>query len=208
MFYESSVLDPATFSLLRRLGPILVPQGFLLVGGTALAIQLGHRKSIDLDFFSAAEFYEEGVLRSIEEQADDLGQIEVMARAKQTVNLLIDSVKVDLIGYRYPLLEPAIEGEDYAMMGRQDIAAMKLSAITNRGSKKDFYDLCLLLDHFSLEEMLGFYREKYAGYDTFSVLRSVVYFDDADAEPPPVLLLPLSWRDVKAKIVSCAKSHS
>lgn len=205
MYHESRVLEPATHSLLKTLGQVLAAEKFFLVGGTALAIQIGHRKSIDLDFFTQEAFDEDSLLERIKNRLGTGSQIEVVGRANQTLNVIVDSVKVDLLRYSYPLLQPVVVQPDYTMLAKEDIVAMKLSAITNRGSQKDFYDLYFLLDDFELKEMLEFYRGKFQGHDPFFVLRSLVYFDDADSEPSPMLLSPLDWDTVKARIISCVK---
>jgi hypothetical protein len=191
MLFEESVLDPKTRRLLKQLGGLLCGKGskweFFLVGVTALAIQLGHRGSIHLDFFGPEPFDSDPVVQSLSEWCQDEKFI-VSAAQANTLNLSISGVKVDLITYAYDRLEPPIQAAGYTMLSLPDIAAMKLSAVCNRGSKKDFFDIAELLDHFELPELFDFYTRKFKSHDTFHVLRSLSYFEDAEDEPDPITL--------------------
>jgi hypothetical protein len=82
----------------------------------------------------------------------------------------------------------------------EDIAAMKLNSTMNRGSKKDFYDIYELLNHFTLQELISFYTSKYDFSSQLILLKSLVYFDDAEQEPDPVSVKPTSWGMVKHKV--------
>lgn len=167
-----------------------------LVGGTALALQLGHRRSDDLDLFGA---WEEGV--SLEEELRDCGGRVVREGGRGRLRFFtVDGIKVDCAAYAYPWLRPAVEEERIRLAGVEDIAAMKLSAVTNRGTKKDFVDLFFLLQRFSLSEMLGWYQEKYESGSVYLVLRSLVYFEDADPDPGPRMLAAFGWEDAKEAI--------
>jgi len=201
MLFETSVLDSDTVDLLHRLGQRLKAGGFFLVGGTALAIQINHRKSIDLDFFTRAEFDTQDILSLLSSEFEAGKTAVVVGRADNTLNLMIESVKVDVIRYSYPLLKPLIETEFYDMAAIEDIAAMKLSAITNRGCKKDFFDLYFLLKQYSLTNLLRLYQQKFESHDTFFVIRSLSYFDDAEMEPDPILTTRISWETVKAELI-------
>ncbi len=201
MLFETSVLDPDTIDLLHRLGKHLKTKGFFLVGGTALAIQINHRKSIDLDFFTRDPFDTEDVLSIVSQYSSSDKTFALTGRADNTLNLIVNSVKIDVIRYSYPLLNPLIETEFYQMASVEDIAAMKLSAITNRGSKKDFFDLYYLLKQYSLTELLELYQRKFENYDPFIVIRSLSYFDDAETEPDPLLLAQISWEAVKEELI-------
>ena len=203
MFHEDTVLEPDTRALLNSLGSSL--PGFFLVGGTALAIQIGHRLSIDLDFFTLEPFDTEKMLEHLE-GLNLQGEIQLDARSENTLNLSIADVKVDIIRYRYPLVRDLVQAASYQMLSIPDIAAMKLAAITNRGSKKDFFDLHFLLERFSIHEILAFYEEKFPGHDTFSVIRSLSYFEDAEDEPDPIMLTDVSWAQVQATAIQAVQS--
>lgn len=203
MLFEESVLEPTTRRLLKQLGGLLCGVGpkwdFSLVGGTALAIQLGHRRSIDLDFFGPEPFESDPMVQRLSEWCQAENFIVIAAQAN-TLNLSISGVKVDLITYAYARLEPPIQADGYTMLSLPDIAAMKLSAVCNRGSKKDFFDIAELLDHFELPELFDFYTRKFKSRDTFHVLRSLSYFEDAEDEPDPVTLKGQTWESVKHRI--------
>jgi predicted nucleotidyltransferase component of viral defense system len=165
-----------------------------LVGGTALALQLGHRFSIDLDFFGTMEATTTEI---INEFCSPDFNIVVKQDTKSIKVLYINNIKVDIVNYPYKWLEPAIETDGVRMAGLKDIAAMKLSAITNRGTKKDFVDLYFLLQHYSLMQMITFYEQKYPNHSSFMVLRSLAYFEDAEEQPLPKIYSKLDWETIK-----------
>ena len=172
-------------------------KGFYLAGGTGLALWLGHRISVDLDFFSETQFSEEAVLEELSEQ----GTFRLEKRDPGTIHGTLGDVKVAFLRYAYPLLEPLSSSGGVAVASAADIACMKLDAIASRGTKRDFIDIYFVLQHgFSLRELLERYREKYArlNVNLLHVKKSLVYFDDADPEPEPRLLRPVSWDAVKA----------
>ena len=109
-------------------------------------------------------------------------------------------VRVSFLEYRYPLLEPLVELGDLRLAALEDIAAMKLAAVAQRGSKKDFVDIFALGRRFGLAEMLGLYRAKYAVKDIGHVLIALAYFDDADRERMPTLLRRWNWSTMKSSI--------
>jgi hypothetical protein len=109
-------------------------------------------------------------------------------------------VKVDFVNYPYDWLTEPMQRDGLTLASPRDIAAMKLEAITNRGSRKDFIDIAFLLERFPLPEMLEWYKVKYSSGSEYLVLRSLCYFDDADAEPMPVMLKPMPWATVKERV--------
>ena len=108
--------------------------------------------------------------------------------------------KVDIVNYHYKWLESPIIKDEIVLAGKKDIAAMKLSAITGRGTRKDFIDLFFLFQHFTLRQMLEFYNQKYFDGSEFLVLKSLSYFDDADKEIMPNMLVSIDWEHVKNTI--------
>ena len=104
------------------------------------------------------------------------------------------------VDYNFQLLEPVNVIDGIRLVSKKDIAAMKLNAIAGRGSKKDFVDVYQLLNEFSLIEMLSFYIQKYPNGSEFMVLKSLLYFDDAEIEPDPIMLIPITWSQVKERI--------
>ena len=197
--YETVESD--TLELLRWIQRNPVFGGTRLVGGTALALQLGHRKSVDLDFFG--EVRVEAL--ELEQTLREFGPVSLSSSSRMIHVYSVCGIKVDIVAYAYPWLDDPVAYDGLLLASHRDIAAMKLSAITNRGTKKDFVDLAFLLEQYSLDEMLALYKRKYADASLFPVLKSLTYFDDADDDPMPNMLKPCDWSAAKQKIV-CAVS--
>jgi predicted nucleotidyltransferase component of viral defense system len=181
--------------LLNRLAPSPALNGFSLAGGTSLALRFGHRLSVDLDFFTTHPFDPEELQAGLE-----LPEAIVVARTNGSLTLDAAGTKLDFLRHAYPLLQNPESFGEVSLLSVPDVAAMKLNAIANRGSKKDFFDLCELMKWHSLEEMLIFFEAKYQNSDRFIVLRSLAWFEDAEMEPDPVSLTSLSWIGVKERI--------
>lgn len=197
-----AAVDPDTLELLKQLqsDPALI--GLRLVGGTSLALQLGHRKSVDLDLFGSL-----GVMGGeLEQTLRKHGDVELVNRSKVVETYFVRGVKVDFVNYPYAWLTDPVCIGGLTLASSKDIVPMKLEAITNRGSKKDFIDLAFLLETFSLSQMLALYAAKYPKGSEYLVLRSLVYFDDADDDPSPVMLKPLSWDDAKERICDAVRA--
>jgi predicted nucleotidyltransferase component of viral defense system len=195
MLFFSAVSSEA-LELLREVHGLPTLNKFYLVGGTALALRYGHRISVDLDFFTDKEFDTSSLIDTLKEKFT----IRVLSQAKNSLTLDLRSVKTDFIRHNYPLLNPVAKTDEIKMASVEDIAAMKLNSTVNRGSKKDFYDIYELLNHFTLQELISFYTSKYDFSSQLIVLKSLVYFDDAELEPDPVSVKPISWNSVKQKI--------
>jgi predicted nucleotidyltransferase component of viral defense system len=187
-----------TFELLQELSDEKGLEPFALAGGTALALQLGHRISIDLDFITGQVFDSFALFEKLGESFD----IENSSTATNALSLFIKwqgtSVKTDCIRHNYPRLKPWVITSGIRLFSLEDIAVMKLNAVANRGAKKDFYDIHALLSHFSLRELLDFFAEKYQTMNRFTVTKSLAYFDDADLEPDPMSLTATTWDQIKA----------
>lgn len=200
---QTFTVDPSTLGLLKRLQQVDVLENTRLVGGTALALMIGHRHSIDLDLFGIVD----GTTESIK-----LGLLEsdIEADYKNNTKMIhifsIDGIKVDIVNYKYAWIDDLIECEGIRIAGMKDIAAMKLAAITNRGSRKDFIDFFFLLRHFTFKEMLSYYSEKYFDGNEFMVIKSITYFVDADLEPMPKMFADVSWEEIKERLeLECRK---
>lgn len=192
---------PGMRAVFEGLAPALSKHGFYLAGGTALALLEAHRISIDLDLFSPSFSDPDAVLGALE--TSSTLEVANVAVGRNAVDLEISGIRVSLIGCRYPMLGPVLElaSGGLPVADRDDIAVMKLSAITNRGSRKDFIDFWLLLDrHRTLPDYLDLFRRKYSRRDVGHVVRSLVYFADAEEDPPLKLLEPISWDQVKADL--------
>ncbi|QQS29541.1 MAG: nucleotidyl transferase AbiEii/AbiGii toxin family protein [Sphingobacteriales bacterium] len=201
MLHRKAV-EPIALELLNSLMKNNSLQQFVLVGETALALQIGHRKSIDLDLFTIEDFDSQTLLALLLLDYN----VEVRQQLPQTIICNINSVKVDFIRFRYPFIRPVIEIENIRLLSIEDIAPMKLDAITGRGSKKDFYDLYFLLELIDLNKILGLYQEKYPHQTLFHVLRSLVYFDDAEENPTPLIFdKSVTWSSVKNRIIDAVR---
>ncbi len=182
--------------LLPALGPVVSPRGFYLAGGTAAALQLGHRQSVDLDFFSPRRFEPDALVASL----SGLGSTQVVHAAPDTMHLAVSGVRVSFFRYTHPLLAPTVGYEGIDLASLRDIALMKLIAIAQRGSRKDFIDLYAISTRsWSLLEALDSLRKKFGEtYSLMHILRSLQYFDDAEKEPELRLLDPtIKWPEVK-----------
>jgi hypothetical protein len=195
------VLGKRQVRLLPRLGPVLKQRGFYLAGGTALALLLGHRRSVDLDWFTSEHLDHPLRLADLLRDAGFIFQVEDVAPG--TLHGAISGVRVSFLDYRYPLLRPLVDVRRLActVASLRDLAAMKLSAIAQRGAKKDFIDLhALLAKRIRLPDMLAWYQRKHSISDLAHVLVSLTYFDDADRERAPRMYSRIDWRAIKSVI--------
>ncbi|HAV14602.1 MAG TPA: hypothetical protein DCX06_14090 [Opitutae bacterium] len=191
-----NAVSPELWSLLKRLMADESMGQFFLVGGTALALRFGHRVSVDIDLFSDRAF---DSLRLAELLVSEYGLSEATVE-KNTVLGVLDGIKLDCMAHQYPMVVGVEEVEAVRVMAVEDIAAMKLNAIANRGSKKDFWDLYELMQHHNRKEILSFYERKYPQSSLWSVEKSLSYFEDAEADPDPRCLKGRSWDQIKAEI--------
>lgn len=178
---------------------------FSLVGGTALALQLGHRLSIDLDLFTLLPFDKNELVEVLTEE------FEVSVESEGTTMLItnLNGVKVDFVRMSYPLLFPALNIEPIRMLELRDIAPMKLKAVTQRGSKKDFFDIFFLLDRLPLTDMLQLFLEKFKQHEIFHVVKSLTYFEDAEKQPDPLVFdKSVSWQVVKTVVRKAVRDLS
>ena len=205
MLYKKSV-DKKTLDLLIQLQAKKYLEKFYLVGGTALALQIGHRKSVDIDLFSDFSFDITQILENLSADFD----FKLFFSAENTIKGSINNVQVDILAHRYPLvLEPLTE-DNISMLSLQDITAMKLNAITGSGQRvKDFIDIYYLLRKFTIAEMISFYKTKYKQYNEVNVLKSITYFNDVNLSDWPQLIEnpSLQWDEVKKSITNATMKY-
>ncbi|HLC87635.1 MAG TPA: nucleotidyl transferase AbiEii/AbiGii toxin family protein [Patescibacteria group bacterium] len=174
------ILDPERKEILPKLA--VFKRQFYLAGGTALALQIGHRDSLDFDFFSKEDIDTVKLFEKVQEVF--AGQVIVKTQEeKNTLSVNIDKVKLSFMTYSYELVDKLIETEFLNLASVKDIACMKLSAITSRATLKDYVDLYFILKNLTLEELLNSAKDKFPQLDTGLVLKSLVYFDDIVEEP-------------------------
>jgi len=177
---------------------------FGLVGGTNLSLRFGHRISIDLDLFTNQPFNTEAIYNKLETRFPNILQA---SQGETMLFLYINEVKIDIVLLPYPYLNPMEVIEGIRFVSLEDIAAMKLSAVARRGVKKDFWDIAELFEVFSLDQMIEFYRAKYSSRDIFHLLRSLVYFNDAEPQKNPDPLKDITWNQVKHKVQKAVKVY-
>lgn len=180
MHYE--ILDASRRNILPHL-TFLKHEGFYLAGGTALALILGHRDSLDFDFFCPQNFDTKALFEKMRQLLADHSLI-IIAEEKNTLTLLVDnSIKISLFAYSYLFLNPLLEEKDLALASLEDIACMKLSAIVSRATMKDYVDIYFILKKITLAELLEKVKKKMPELDITLVLKSLVYFEDVLEEP-------------------------
>lgn len=179
-----------------------VLKDFYLVGGTALALQIGHRISIDLDLFSTAAFDNVQMREYLESEygfrADYM--------AANTLKGSISDVKIDCIMHKYKWLDTFVDS-GIRLAGLKDICAMKLNSIAGNGTRiKDFIDLAYLSEHYSLRQMLDFFQEKYNA-NTVMVLKAVTFFDEINYNEPLKLCngKKLNWKKIEKRLLEMSK---
>ena len=194
-------IEPKTLELLRKLQSLSIFENSRLVGGTALALQLGHRKSIDLDIFGKIAATPE----EIQETCSEVGSLEISKTSKNINIYWVDGIKVDCVNYPYEWLEECRVLDGVRLASISDIASMKISAIINRGTKKDFIDLHFLLKEMSLNHILDLYDQKYTDGSRFIAIKSLTYFEDAESDPMPYMFEDVTWEDVKKSIIAAVQ---
>ena len=196
-------VEPHTLELLRQLMEAPQLRQSRLVGGTALALQFGHRSSVDLDFFGNVE-------ASTEELSQCLGQVgavTLLGQSKMIKGFAVDGIRIDIVNYAYSWLEGAVVEDGLRLASPADIAAMKVYAIENRGSRKDFIDMYFLLKHYSLGDILSFYKLKYPEHSEFAALRSLTYFEDAESFAMPKMHVDFDWEELKRTIIANVNNY-
>ena len=195
LHYET--IEPATLELLRGLmnEPLLADTR--LVGGTALALQLGHRSSIDLDLFGHYSCDDIEMRRILASH----GELKVINTTKNVKLFTVNNVKVDIVNYDSPWIDDMVMEDALRLASIKEIAAMKVRAIVGRGTRKDFVDLYYLLQQFTMNEILDLFRKKYPDVNDFIAIRSLTYFEDAEQAPMPLMHTPTTWETMKAFII-------
>ena len=194
--WHREVLEPPSLSVLERASESRLLKDFYLAGGTGLALRLGHRKSDDLDFFSSRPFSAQDLLEMLSRR---FGGVELRAAERQTLHVRVCGTRVSFLGYRYPLLFPAARFGAVAVADPRDIACMKLSAIASRGTRRDFLDLFQVAGIHPLSALLEMFERKYRAvpHSRLHLFKSLVYFDDAEEDPVPQMLVSSDWDEVK-----------
>jgi len=198
--WHKEILPPASHEVLGDLHQRIPLSKFYLAGGTGLALILGHRISRDFDFFSTELFDEVSLIQKMQ----GLNDFTIVAKSENTIHITLKELKISFLGYVYPLLYRAKKfqtetGISINVADERDIACMKISAISSRGTKRDFVDLFTITRQYPLHELFELFIQKYSltPYNNIHILKSLTYFADAELDPMPDMLIPLSWDMVK-----------
>jgi len=197
--YWEAITDPMR-QVLHLLGQSELVPRFYLAGGTALALQLGHRRSVDLDFFSETDEVGPATHLEVLRALSALGPTVVEQVWGNLLLVLQDDLHVGLFGYGYPLLERTVLAEGVPLASLADIGLMKLDTLATRASRKDFCDLFFIAQRISFRELFDLAPHKYPHVRDFEsmVVRYMAYFYRADEEAPLHLHGDVEWETVKA----------
>lgn len=203
MIYFNTVSE-SLLRLVKNISDDLSFQNFRLGGGTALALQIGHRKSLDADFIAEDSFDKEEITAVIENAFADVKDIH---RGEHGIFCKINDIKVDFLTWKRPFIRNAVKEGSLRMLHVEEIAAMKVFAITRRGEKKDYVDIAELLWQYSLEQLMEFYSERHPENDIATAARFLVSYTDIENQPMPDVLHGMSWEDCKAVLQESVKSY-
>jgi hypothetical protein len=187
--------------LIRKLAHEGLTDGWVLAGGTGLALQLGHRLSRDLDFFGRRDF--DGV--RLADSLAGVAPVTVLGRSSGTLHVTLAGTRLSFLRLQRPLLFRGTPYRGIVVADPLDIAVMKVLAIGGRGSRRDFVDLHFFIrSGGSLESVFRLIRRRFKGLDfnEYHLLRSLAYFDDAESEPMPRMLRRASWAEIKRAITA------
>ncbi len=194
---QTRTIESGTLELLKKLMSIPFLDSFYLVGGTALALQFGHRMSIDIDLFTLDDFDKNNLIEILSKSFD----VSIEFENKNMVITYINNIKVDFVKMGYPILFEPLLIENIRMLDIRDIVAMKLKAIAQRGSKKDFFDIYFFLQQMKMESMLQLFKKKFEQHELFYIVKSLTYFNDAENDADPILFdKDVTWAKVKTLI--------
>ncbi len=199
MLHKETV-TAGTLDLIRRLMDDAHLQQFYLVGGTALALMVGHRISIDIDLFTDKEFDTAQMVKYLSANYET----ELKSTGKNSITGFLEGIKFDLIAHQYPYVKPVINLEGIRMLSLYDIAAMKVNAIVGNGTRvKDFLDVHFLLKNITYEEMINAYLKKYPDVSANMARSSLLYHKDIDFTVPVTMIKDgLKWKEVDRSIRS------
>lgn len=191
------IISRKTKANLETLGKTGILKDFYLAGGTGLALQLKHRLSLDLDFFTQKKINTKDLIQKIKK----LGRLSIEKEAEDTLVCTFNGTRITFLRYDYPLLSSAKKIKQILVADGRDIGCMKISAISSRGTKKDFIDLFFICKRIiSLENLLRLFKKKYKSieYNMMHILKSLTYFEDAEKDPMPKMIISISWEAAKS----------
>jgi len=191
-----NTIDPSLYQVLTDLSQLPQLANFSLVGGTSLSLQLGHRKSDDLDFFTDRSFdiieLKSAILQYNPEVLFLNETRQGFSFSLPLPGMANDTRKLDIYNWAVKFIRPALQEGVIRLASLEDIAAFKLDAICHRKEKKDYVDIAVLLEKFSFGQMLDFYKEKFSMNDIRIVLTQILDIEGLENSVEPIMLIDLS----------------
>lgn len=208
IIFHIEILNKGQIDLLFKLK---LPKNYYLAGGTALALYLGHRTSLDFDFYITAEFNRKEVFNLLKKRFTEK-EITVSSLEKNNFIGKINNVNISVFYYPYKLLDDVVDLRNIRLASLKDIVSMKLVAIIQRPAKRDYIDMFYLLKDFSLENIFNYCQEKYPNFNPYLALRALSYFGDVDNEKIEergikILDKSFSWEKTKKELVKKVKNY-
>lgn len=200
MKFYKKILDAKRLNLLKKFG-FLKRQGFYLAGGTALALQIGHRISLDFDFYTEKSFDSRKLRKEFDKIFKEVREIYI---EEDTLNLEVEKIGISFFKYSYNLIRSCQELEEVNLASLEDIAAMKILAISQRGKGRDFIDIYFLIKKFGLEKIIDFTKEKYPMFNIYIGFQGLTYFKDADENKEKSrckMIEKIDWREIKNYLI-------
>ncbi len=198
-FFEQAI-TPSCHQALNYLGQHRFIEDFYLAGGTALALQIGHRISTDLDWFSTTRTLLTQEREAVGVALQTSGSFEVVSEQDGMLFARLFGADVSFIHQHHPLLEPTVSYQGVPLASPTDVGLMKLAAVNSRGTRRDFIDLYCLREIVALDHLFEWVAVKYADRPNFLAVavRALAYFEDAEQQPMPRMLMPVDWADVRS----------
>jgi hypothetical protein len=193
-------VEPGTFSLLKKLMALPSLQSFSLVGGTVMSLRYGHRSSVDLDLFFHEKFDHLIIENELSQEFGDNFVYEPVQK-QFGIFCYLQKIKVDIVHFPHKPIAPIETIAGIRMYSNADIGAMKIQAMLGRGKKKDFWDLYELLQHYTLQQLMDWHKQKYPSQMlAISIPNAITYFVDADESETPVSFKGQTWSGIKKGI--------
>lgn len=204
MLYKNVVTEETYFLLNDRIMKDKLFEDFFLVGGTALALQMGHRKSVDLDLFTKKDIN----IEKLKKYLFDNYNFEMAYEGENTLKGFIGDIQIDCIKYDYKLLNDYIIEDNIRMLSKEDIIPMKIVAIIQDGKRmKDFIDIAFLLKEYSLNDMMELYEKKYGFDSSMSIIKAITYFENIDiGENVNMIVKDFSFEKVKKQLIDAVNN--
>lgn len=206
--YHWEILNREQLEIWSKLD-FLASEEIYLAGGTALALQLGHRTSVDFDFYSQSHFKSADLYKQIESVFGKVAEKTLME--EDTLFCTVKGVGLSFFYYEYPLIIPPEKSQGVLIATTEDIAAMKLVAVIQRPAKRDYIDIAFLLKRLNLKEMFSLGQDKYPQFNRYLALRALTYFDDVEENDSKrairVFDKSFSWDKAKREIFAAVKEY-